>query len=156
MTFESIYNQYWQKVYRISMAYVNDHDWAKDIAQETFVSVYQNLAKFRNEAAIGTWIYKIASNHCLRQIEKQRKMPISEWPHQIEAAPISDLEPKVELLYQYISELPEADRIIISLELENIKQADIAEIVGISEANVRVKIFRIKEKLTQKFKQYEQ
>jgi RNA polymerase sigma-70 factor (ECF subfamily) len=156
MTFETIYNKYWQKVYRLSMAYVNDHDWAKDIAQETFVSVYQNLVKFRKEADIGTWIYRIASNHCLRQIDKRSKMPTSEWPHQIEAAPISDLELKVELLYQYISELPETDRIIISLELENVKQAEIAEIVGISEANVRVKIFRIKEKLTQKFKQYEQ
>lgn len=57
------------------------------------------------------------------------------------------------MLYQLISELPETDRIIISLELEEVKQAEIAQIVGLSEANIRVKIHRIKEKLTQKFKQ---
>ncbi|MEO6630475.1 MAG: sigma-70 region 4 domain-containing protein, partial [Mucilaginibacter sp.] len=70
------------------------------------------------------------------------------------------LEPDVEwqsrLLYKCIAELPETDRIIISLELEDVKQAEIANITGLSESNVRVKIFRIKEKLTQKFKQYEQ
>ncbi len=155
MTFESIYKAYWQKVYRLSMAYVNDHDWAKDLAQETFMSVYLHLSKFRNEAGIGTWIFRIASNHCLRQIDKRNKMPSAELPNQMAAIPTGDLEPKVELLYQYISELPEVERIIISLELENVKQAEIAQIVGISEANVRVRIFRIKEKLTQKFKQYE-
>ncbi len=46
------------------------------------------------------------------------------------------------------------DRIIISLELEDVKQAEIATIVGLSEANIRVKIHRIKEKLTQKLQAY--
>lgn len=62
------------------------------------------------------------------------------------------MEPQIQLLYQFISELPETDRIIISLELEEVKQAEIAQITGLSEANIRVKIHRIKEKLTQKFK----
>ena len=44
---------------------------------------------------------------------------------------------------------------IISLELEDIKQAEIAEILGLSEANVRVRIHRIKEKLTKKFESYD-
>ena len=64
-----------------------------------------------------------------------------------------NIEPQIQLLYKFISELSETDRIIISLELENIKQAEIANIVGLSEANIRVKIHRIKEKLTQKFKE---
>jgi RNA polymerase sigma-70 factor (ECF subfamily) len=56
------------------------------------------------------------------------------------------------MLYKFISELPETERIIISLELEEVKQAEIAQITGLSESNIRVKIHRIKEKLTQKFK----
>lgn len=59
-----------------------------------------------------------------------------------------------DFLYQCISKLPELERIIISLELEEMKQKEIAEIVGISPANVRVKIHRIKEKLTDKFAKY--
>ena len=62
---------------------------------------------------------------------------------------------QTKFLYQSISELPETDRIIISLELEDIKQSERAKFIGISEANVRVKIHRIKEKLTEKFKKYE-
>ena len=156
MTFEEIYKTHWQKIFRLCMGYVNDHDWAKDIAQETFITVWQQLPKFRSESAIGTWIFRIASNHCLRQIEKQNKMLKSDLPVEIEDVLQPNVESKMELLYKYISELPETDRIIISLELEDVKQTEIANIMGISEANVRVRIHRIKEKLTQKFNKYEQ
>jgi RNA polymerase sigma-70 factor, ECF subfamily len=156
MTFETIYKEYWQKVFRVCMGYVNDYDWAKDIAQETFITVWKQLPNFRNESSIGTWIFRIASNQCLRQLEKQKRMPKSEMPFQLEEKQETENEEKIKFLYQCISELNETDRIIISLELENIKQAEIAEIVGISESNVRVKIHRIKEKLTQKFRSYGQ
>jgi RNA polymerase sigma-70 factor (ECF subfamily) len=156
MVFEEIYRNYWNKVFRICMGYVNDHDWAKDIAQETFITIWKQLPKFRNESAIGTWIFRIASNHCLRQIERQNKMPRSEMPEQIEDRASADMESQTQFLYKCIAELPETDRIIISLELENVKQAEIASIVGLSETNVRVKVFRIKEKLTKKFERYEQ
>ncbi|MBP7511668.1 MAG: sigma-70 family RNA polymerase sigma factor [Bacteroidia bacterium] len=156
MRFEDIYKEYWQKVFRICMGYVNDHDWAKDIAQETFISVFQQLSNFRNQSAIGTWIYRIAVNHCLRQIDKNNKFIKSSFPLEIVEEQQPDIEGKIAFLYKSISELPETDRIVISLELENVKQAEIALIVGLSEANVRVRIHRIKEKLTQKFNLYEQ
>lgn len=155
MSFEEIYNTYWQKVFRLSMGYLNDHDSAKDIAQETFINVWEQLPKFRKESSIGTWIFRIASNNCLHQIEKNNKMPKSNLPFDIEDNIQPSIEDETEFLYKCISELPEIERIIISLELEDIKQIEIANIVGISEGNVRVKIHRIKEKLTKKFKEYE-
>jgi RNA polymerase sigma-70 factor (ECF subfamily) len=156
MVFEDIYRDYWNKVFRICMGYVNDQDLAKDMAQETFILIWRKLPQFRNESAVGTWIYRIASNNCLRQIERSNRMPKTELPEQIEDAMEPDMEWQSRLLYKCIAELPETDRIVISLELEDVKQAEIAKITGLSESNVRVKIFRIKEKLTQKFKQYEQ
>ncbi|WP_461450942.1 RNA polymerase sigma factor [Mucilaginibacter sp.] len=155
MKFEEIYKIYWSKVFRICMGYVNDHDWAKDIAQETFITVWQQLPKFRHESAIGTWIFRIASNHCLRQIERSNRMPKTEFPEQIEEIIPHDTEPAVKFLYKCIAELPEIDRLIISLELEDLKQAEIAKIVGLSETNTRVKIYRIKERLAKKFENYE-
>ena len=155
MVFEDVYKDYWNKVFRICMGYVNDTDWAKDIAQETFINIWKQLPNFRNESAIGTWIYRIAANNCLRQIERQNRMPQSDFPEQLEDIVEPDKEWQSKFLYKCIAELPETDRIIISLELEDVKQAEIAKITGLSESNVRVKIFRIKEKLTQKFKQYE-
>jgi RNA polymerase sigma-70 factor (ECF subfamily) len=155
MTFEEIYRTYWQKVHRLCMGYVNDSDWAKDIAQETFITVWQQLPKFRNESSMGTWVFRIASNHCLRQVEKQKRMPQSKLPADIAEVLQPDIDSKIEFLYKCISELPETDRIIISLELEDVKQTEIANIVGISEANVRVRIHRMKETLSHKFKNYE-
>ena len=155
MEFDGIYKAYWSKVFRICMGYVNDHDWAMDIAQETFITIWQQLPKFRGEAAIGTWIFRIASNHCLRQIERQNRMPRTEMPEQIAEHIEPDREPQVQFLYQCIAELPEIDRLIISLELEDVKQAEIAKIVGLGETNVRVKVHRIKERLAKKFKDYE-
>ncbi|MDN3691255.1 RNA polymerase sigma factor [Chryseobacterium tructae] len=152
MVFEDIYELYWQKIFRLCMGYINDTDLAQDLAQETFIIVWQQLPKFRNESSIGTWIFRIASNNCLRQIEKEKKISKTDLPINLEEKKQESMEPQIQLLYQFISELPETDRIIISLELEEVKQAEIAQITGLSEANIRVRIHRIKEKLTQKFK----
>lgn len=158
LNFEEIYNEYWKRIFRLCMGYVNDHDAAKDLCQETFVVVFQQLPKFRQEASVGTWIYRIATNICLRQINIERRMLKSELSDEIkdnyEKDSKLEQDKMTDFLYQCISELPELDRIIISLELEEMKQAEIAEVVGITPTNVRVKIHRIKEKLTEKFKNY--
>ena len=156
MQFDEIYKTYWQKVFRMCMGYVNDFEWAQDIAQETFIIVWKQLPNFRNESNIGTWIFRIASNNCLRQIEKEKRMVKAELPINLKEENQESIEPQLLLLYKFISELAETDRLIISLELEEIKQTEIANIIGISEANVRVKIHRIKEKLMKKFKENEQ
>lgn len=153
MEFDEIYKLYWQRIFRLCMGYTNDFDSAQDLAQETFIIVWQQLPKFRAESNLGTWIFRIASNNCLRQIEKEKKFIKTEIPNHLEDQKQESLEPQIQLLYKFISELPETDRIIISLELEEINQAEIANIVGLSEANIRVKIHRIKQKLTQKFKE---
>lgn len=153
MKFEDIYNTYWQRIYRLCMGYTNDHAFAQDLVQDTFIIVWQNLSKFRNESGIGTWIFRIASNNCLRQIEKEKRLPKTDLPLHLKEEEQYSIEPKIQLLYKFISELPETDRIIISLELEDVKQAEIASIVGLSESNIRVKIHRIKEKITQKFRE---
>ena len=67
------------------MGYVNDYDTAQDIAQETFIIVWQQLPKFRNESNISTWIFRIASNNCLRQVEKEKRYPKTELPLQLKA-----------------------------------------------------------------------
>ncbi len=154
--FEVIYKTYWQKVYRLCMGFLNDQEWAKDITQDIFIIVYKELPKFRNDASIGTWIFRIATNNCLRQIEKSKKMLKTEINTEFEDIIQPNKDKKTDFLFKCISELQEIERIIISLELEEVKQSEIAVIVGISETNVRVKIHRIKEKIALKFKNYEE
>jgi len=154
LTFDAIYQAYWQKIYRLCLGYVNDHAMAQDMAQETFITVWKQLSTFRQESSIGTWIFRIATNTCLRQIERKNRDLQTDLPIDLSLQEAPDTEEQIQLLYKSIAELPEMDRIIISLELEDVKQAEIAAIVGLSEANVRVKIHRIKEKLTQKLQAY--
>jgi len=149
--FEEIYNTFWQRIFRLCMGYFNDHEMAADMTQETFIIVWEQLPKFRNESSISTWIFRIATNNCLRHIEKQKRFLKSEMPVNLKEEKQENIEPQIQFLFKCISELPETDRVIISLELENIKQKEIANIVGLSEANIRVKIHRIKEKLKEKF-----
>lgn len=153
MTFEEIYKTYWDKIFRLCMGYVNDYNLAQDLAQETFITVWQKLAQFRKESNIGTWIFRIATNHCLRHIEREKRMTKTDFPLNLKEEKAKSIEPQLEFLYQCISELNEIDRIIISLDLEEVKQSEIAKIVGLSEVNVRVKIHRIKKQLTKKFKE---
>jgi RNA polymerase sigma-70 factor (ECF subfamily) len=136
------------------MGYVNDSDQAKDLAQETFITVWEKLSTFRNEANIGTWIFRIATNTCLSQIKYNKKIYSEELSDNLVEVNEDTLDEEIKMLYHFISEFPELDRIIISLELEGIKQSEISKIVGLSDSNVRVKIHRIKEKLTQKFKNH--
>lgn len=135
------------------MGYVNDYALAQDMTQETFIKVWQYLPTFRNEASLSTWIFRIATNHCLRQLEQQKRVASVELDVNQSEGEKADMEPQIQLLYKSIAELPEIDRIIISLELEDVRQADIAKIVGLSESNIRVKIHRIKVLLTKKLKE---
>lgn len=137
------------------MGYVNDPGWAQDIAQDTFIIVWQQLPKFRQDSAIGTWIFKIACNNCLRQLERHNRFPKKTLPAELEDHIEPSSDEKVNFLYQCIAALKETDRLIISMELENVRQAEIASILGLSESAVRVRIHRIKEKLTDKFRSYE-
>lgn len=155
MEFKEIYEAYWQKVFRLCMGFVNNSDWAKDIAQDTFAAVWQNLSGFRQESSIGTWIFRIATNQCLRQIALAKRLPKADLQYDPKAENSTDIETQTAFLYKCIAALPEMERIIISLELEDVKQTEIADITGISEGNVRVKIYRIKDKLTKMFKEYE-
>lgn len=136
------------------MGYVNNYALAQDMAQETFIKVWQSLPSFRHESGIDTWIFRIATNHCLRQLEREERAVSTPFPVHLVEEDAPMMEPWIELLYKFIAELPEMDRIIISLELEDVRQADIARIVGLSEGNVRVRIHRIKLLLTRKFKEY--
>jgi RNA polymerase sigma-70 factor (ECF subfamily) len=139
------------------MGYVNDHEQAKDLTQETFIAVWRNLATFRNEAKISTWIFRIATNNCLRAVEKNKRVMKVELPFNLPAAPQEETdEEKLAYLYSCIAELEEMERIIIGLVLEDLPQAEIAAIVGTSNGNIRVKIHRIKEKLAIKFKAHGQ
>jgi RNA polymerase sigma factor (sigma-70 family) len=72
-SFEEIYTQHSRKVYNLAFRMTGDVQLAEDIAQETFIQVFKNLAKFRGDSQLSTWIYSIARNSCLRQLTKTKR-----------------------------------------------------------------------------------
>ena len=150
--FESIYQSNYQKVIRVCMGYVNgDESLAKDLTQEVFIKVWKNLASFREEASISTWIYRITVNTCLLQLRKKKFLKGEEVIEKLTNVQEESHTPKenqLEKMYQCISMLSKDSRGIILLELEGLPQKDIAEIMGLSHEAVRVRIHRIKNSLT--------
>lgn len=72
MDFETIFDEYFDKVYYKVLGIVKNSNDAEDIAQDVFISVYKNLSKFRNESNIYTWIYRIAINKTYDFFKKQK------------------------------------------------------------------------------------
>lgn len=156
--FRDIFQKNSKKIYHLCYGYTGDGDSANDLMQETFMKVWQNLDKFRNQALISTWIYRIAVNTCLSYLRTEKRQQKDELtPNIIENKPeeLSEKKEEVDLLYRCISKLEENERIIITMVLDEVPYAEIAEISGISEGNLRVRIHRIKQKLTEIYNRYE-
>jgi RNA polymerase sigma factor (sigma-70 family) len=156
--FKEIFQKNSRKIYHLCYGYTGDSDSANDLMQETFMKVWQNLDKFRNQAMISTWIYRIAVNTCLSYLRVEKRHPKDELTENIienKTEEFSEKNEQVALLYKCISKLEENERIIITLVLDEVPYAEIAEISGISEGNLRVKIHRIKQKLAEIYNRYE-
>lgn len=149
--FNQIYKDFAPGIRRLCLSYTGDEHLADDLLQETFITVWNSLDKFRNEAKISTWIYRITVNTCLLQLNRNKKtvQKSEDFFHKIEDEETPDKENQITILHKSISELKEADRIIITLVLDEKPYEEIAEITGITENNLRVKIHRIKKELTE-------
>jgi RNA polymerase sigma factor (sigma-70 family) len=156
--FKKIFEANSSKIYHLCLGYTGDTESANDLLQETFVKVWQNLDKFQYKSQISTWIYRIAVNTCLTHLRVEKRMPKDELtPAIIENSKeeLTEKNEKIQLLYRCISQLEESERIIITLVLDEVPYAEIAEVSGITEGNLRVRIHRIKQKLTDLYNRYE-
>ncbi|MBG6234299.1 RNA polymerase sigma-70 factor (ECF subfamily) [Pedobacter sp. CAN_A7] len=155
--FKQIFDANSKKIFHLCYGYTGDKDSANDLLQETFLKVWQNLDKFRNKSLISTWIYRIAVNTCLTYLRSEKRQAKEELTENIiESKPeeFSEKNEQVALLYQSIAKLEENDRLIITMVLDDLPYHEIADISGISEGNLRVKIHRIKQKLTELYNQH--
>jgi len=73
LAFKKIFEANSKKIFHLCYGYTGDDDAANDLLQETFLKVWQNLDKFRNQALISTWIYRIAVNTCLTYLRTEKR-----------------------------------------------------------------------------------
>jgi RNA polymerase sigma-70 factor (ECF subfamily) len=156
LQFEALYQSHKDKVYRLCLGFLKEKELANDLFQEILIKIWRHLDSFKGESEIGTWIYRIAYNTALTFSAREKKIEErhTEMPEHLDLSEpdsyATEQEVRIQLLYQAISELPEVDRVIATLLLENTSYKIIAEISGISENYVAVKVNRIKASLTQK------
>lgn len=155
--FKDLYQTYSPKVHRLCLGYTGNTMEADDLLQEVFIKAWQNLDKFRGDSQISTWIYRIAVNTCLHHLRSQKNKKNVDIDKTVikKEEETDDKEQQIQLLYKCISELSEADRLIITLLLEEVPYNEIAAVTEISEGNLRVKIHRIKQQLSTIYAKYE-
>ncbi len=150
--FKRLYETEYSRVFRLCKGYFNgDEIHALDATQEVFIKIWENLPGYRNEAKITTWIYKIAVNVCLMQVRKasyRKERKVTSLPEIPAETSTDEQEQKLKKMYACIRALDEVSRSIVLMMLDGVEYSEIADITGIKEDTLRVRIHRIKQSLT--------
>ncbi len=126
----------------------------EDLFQEIATQVWRSIPGFRGDAAVTTWIYRVALNAAIGWTQKERRHRAGKQgldgvvPAILQPSPATD--PRVEWLYEQIRQLNEVDRSLTLLLLDGFSYKEMAAMLGITENYVGVKINRIKAHLTGK------
>lgn len=155
--FKAIFRENKDRVYRICCCYMRDPDIRNDVYQEALVNIWKGIDTFKYKSNISTWIFRVTVNTCLGYIKKEKRTEqqyerITDQSENYLAGKskhenTDELEDNINVLYKCINKLSAIDKTFISLYLENLDTSEIAEVLGISEVNARVKLSRIKKHL---------
>ena len=166
--------QRWQnRVFHLALRIVGQRQDAEDVTQQTFLSVIEHLEQFRGDSSVRTWVLRIATNHALQLLRRKRSqsalslnslgnegedhapLPHPEYIARWRQDPqhlAQDHEVR-QLIEQALNELDEKYRLVFVLrDIEGLSVRETADILGISESNVKVRLLRarlqLRERLT--------
>ena len=160
--FKKIISDFQDTIYRLCYSYVKDMEMRKDLYQNILIRIWKGLDTFNNRSSISTWTYRIAINTSLDFLRKEfNRNKTSYNINEIEFEDSSQnaeqkliIAEKIKYIYHCIGKMNFIDKTIIFLYLEDISYKEIADIVGISEKNVSVKLYRLKNNLMDCVKEY--
>lgn len=155
--FRQAISHHYSGVFRLCCRYFGNSDDANDAVQDIVMKVWANRHRFRGESSPGTWIYRIATNVCLTTLEKRK--------HTVRLPDVEELsdntpddyeeekerkkmkEEKLQFFQRFMDSLNSADRLLVSLYLEEMDSMEIAAVTGLTGSNVRTRISRIKSQI---------
>ncbi|MFM9945940.1 MAG: RNA polymerase sigma factor [Bacteroidia bacterium] len=149
-----IYDQYGQQLMGLCMRYTGNREDAEEIFHDSLIKVFKNIANFKNESSLKTWISRIGINTALDFLRKRKKTlflsHISDYNHEIVD---SDIPPEVsfeaETAMKMLKTMPVNQQVIINLFIiEEMSHKEIAAQLGISEEASRVQLSRAKRVLS--------
>src|ERR1700753_3830678 len=163
IAFREIVDRYQAKVFSIIYGILPNHNDAEDLATQVFAKIYFSIRNFDFRSSLLTWIYKITVNECYDYLRKKRVRKLvyesdfsSEDSLRMEnPEPATDSAPPVDrrlaqhdLIFKLLSKISEEDRSLILLkEVEGHSVEELAEMSGINENTIKVKLFRARQKL---------
>lgn len=158
--FEILMRRHNQRLYRVARGILGEHAEAEDVMQETYVRAFRELAAFRGEAAFSTWLTRIAVHEALARVRKRRHLVAVDQetlPEQSDGDAAANPERAAgnrELraaIHQAVEQLPDALRAVFVLrEVEDLSTEEVADALGISRENVRVRLHRANAILRQR------
>lgn len=137
-------------IHKVCNMFCQDEDDRRDLFQEITIKLWIGHESFAGQAALTTWMYRVALNTAITLKRKKKKIQDTQTLHP--NIPVYEEEEgvtqqEIDDLYRAINMLEAIDRAIILLYLEEKSYEEIAEIMGITRTHVGVKITRIKKKL---------
>ncbi len=139
-------------LYKVCRMYGDTGPDRQDLFQEIIIQLWRSFPRFRGEARVSTWLYRIALNTAISDLRRQRRhiTPVDPdlLPTQLQDVQYStEKEEQLQQLYAAIDRLTEVEKALTMLYLEDKSYQEMQEILGIPQNNLRVKMNRIKEKL---------
>ena len=139
-------------IHKVCNMYCDDQEDRNDLFQEIVAQLWKSFPSFREESKFSTWMYRVALNTAITSFKKTKRRPdqnrltyenfqVKDENYDIET------EEEIKNLHRAVAQLTGVEKSIVLLFLENKKYEDIAEITGITQNYVRVKMNRIKKKL---------
>lgn len=159
--FDSWLRQYRALLFKVIRAYAFTAFDRDDLFQEIAVQVWNSIPRFRHESAVSTWLYRISLNTALRWVSRERKhdqgreaLGARLKSETLLEENTSHEDEQLEWIYGQIALLKEIDRSIALLLLDGLSYQEISGVLGLTESNVGVRIFRIKQHLIAQAKKY--
>src|SRR6185436_13569846 len=145
-------------VMKVARAYTLTREECHDLAQEILLQAWRSLPKFEHKASPATWFYRVALHTAMNWRRKDmprrsRQEPLLEVqavaPDGIDSGEQAQKRETVEQVYNAIQQLPQTDVALVLLYLDQLSYREMADVLGISESNVGVKLNRAKKALSE-------
>lgn len=151
--FSSLVDKYRDIVFSIALKVLRNREDAEEIAQETFIKAFQSIGTFKGNSKFSTWLYSITYNNCMSELRK-KKISFASLEDVPRREAIDSLhgdnaeEIRVDCLQRALKDLPAGDYTLILLYYyEGQSIEEISTVTGLSESNVKIKLFRARKRL---------
>ena len=153
--FRELISLYKERLYWHVRKIVISHDDTDDVLQNTFIKIYKNIGKFKQESKLFSWMYRIATNEAITFINKrnkERKIDISEVQEHLVSTLENDIyfsgEEIQGILQKAIASLPQKQQLVFNMKyFDNIKYTQISEILGTSVGALKASYFHAVKKI---------